>query len=99
MSQRKRLARLQHERTKAKKAYYDDALTLDEFKLEQESINQGVKAAQNAIDHWTIEIEAIRRSLDEALSLLVDPHRLYVEASEGIKSDAGTGGMREDLDP
>lgn len=26
----------------------------------------------------------IRRSLDEALSLLVDPHRLYVEAPEGI---------------
>jgi hypothetical protein len=49
-----------------------------EFKLEQERINQEVKAAQNAIDQWTIEIDAIRRSLDEALSLLVDPHRLYV---------------------
>lgn len=83
-SQRKRLARLDHERTKAKKAYYDDALTLVEFKLEQERINQEVKAAQNAIDHWTIEMKAIRRSLDEALSLLVDPHRLYVEAPEGI---------------
>ena len=83
-SQRKRLARLEHERTKAKKAYYDDALTLVEFKLEQERINQEVKAAQSAIDQWTIEIEAIRRSLDEALSLLVDPHRLYIEAPEGI---------------
>jgi hypothetical protein len=82
--QRKRLARLEHERTKAKKAYYDDALTLDEFKLEQERINLEVKAAQNAIDQRTIEIEAIRRSLDEAPSLLVDPHRLYVEAPEGI---------------
>src|SRR5260370_31281820 len=29
-------------------------------------------------------MEAIRRSLDEALSLLVDPHRLYTEAPEGI---------------
>ena len=83
-SQCKRLARLEHERTKAKKAYYDDALTLVEFKLEQERINQEVKAAQTAIDQWTIEMEAIRRSLDEALSLLVDPHRLYVEAPEGI---------------
>ena len=83
-SQRKRLARLEHERTKAKKAYYDDALTLVEFKLDQERINQEVKATQNAIDQWTIEMEAIRRSLDEALSLLVDPHRLYVEAPEGI---------------
>jgi hypothetical protein len=75
---------VERERAKAKSAYYDDALTLDEFKLEQERINQEVKAAQKAIDQWTIEIEAIRRSLDEALSLLVDPHRLYVEAPEGI---------------
>ncbi len=50
----------------------------------QERINREVKAAQNAIDQWTIEMEAIRRSLDEALSLLVDPHRLYIEAPEGI---------------
>ena len=83
-SQRKRLSRLEHERTKAKKAYYDDALTLVEFKLEQERINLEVKAAQKAIDQWTIEMEAIGRALDEALSLLVDPHRLYVEAPEGI---------------
>jgi site-specific DNA recombinase len=83
-AQRKRLTRLEHERTKAKRAYYDDALTLDEFKLEQERINQEVKASQNVIDQWTIEIDAIQRALDEALSLLIDPYRLYVEAPEGI---------------
>jgi DNA invertase Pin-like site-specific DNA recombinase len=82
--QRKRLARLNHERTKAKTAYYDDALTLDEFKLEQERITRENAAAQAAISQWTIEIDAMRRSLDEALSLLTDPHRLYTEAPEGI---------------
>ena len=30
------------------------------------------------------EMEAIQRSLDEALSLLADPYRLYTEAPEGI---------------
>ena len=82
--QRKRLARLNHERTKAKTAYNDDALTLDEFKLEQERISRENAAAQAAIAQWTIEIDAIRRSLDEALSLLTDPYRLYTEAPEGI---------------
>ena len=82
--QRGRLTRLDHERTKAKTAYYDDALTLMEFKLEQERIGHEAKAAQSAIAHWTIEIDAIRRSLDEALSLLTDPYRLYTEAPEGI---------------
>jgi DNA invertase Pin-like site-specific DNA recombinase len=82
--QRKRLARLEHERTKAKTAYYDDALTLDEFKLEQERINHETAAANAAIVQWTIEIDAMRRSLDEALSLLVDPYRLYTQAPEGI---------------
>src|SRR5579863_7388195 len=40
--QRQRLARLDHERTKAKTAYYDDALTLAEFKLEQDRIGHEV---------------------------------------------------------
>ena len=63
---------------------YDDALTLDEFKLEQERIGHETRAAQAAIAQWTIEIDAMRRSLDEALSLLADPYRLYTEAPEGI---------------
>jgi site-specific DNA recombinase len=82
--QRTRLARLDHERTKAKSAYYDDALTLDEFKLEQDRIAREVGAAKTAIAHWTIELDAMRRALDEAMSLLKDPYRLYTEAPEGI---------------
>ena len=69
---------------KAKTAYYDDALTLDEFKLEQERIGHEVKAAGEAISHWTVEVEAMGRALDEALSLLTDPYRLYTQAPEGI---------------
>jgi site-specific DNA recombinase len=82
--QRKRLARLEHERAKAKDAYYNDALTLDEFKLEQARLGHEAKAATSTIAQWTIEIDAMRRSLDEALSLLADPYRLYTEAPEGI---------------
>ena len=83
-AQRKRLARLEHERAKAKTAYYDDALTLDEFKLEQARIGHEVKAANETISHWTIEVDAIVRALDEALVLLTDPYRLYSEAPDGI---------------
>jgi hypothetical protein len=82
--QRRRLARLEHERAKAKTAYYEDALTLDEFKLEQERIGHEVKAANEAIARWTIEVDAMGRALDEALSLLTDPYRLYTEAPDGI---------------
>jgi len=57
---------------------------LDEFKLEQERIDHEASAARAAIAQWTVEIDAVRRSLDEALSLLEDPHRLYTEAPEGI---------------
>ncbi len=70
--------------TKAKTASCDDALTLDEFKLEQARIQDETKAAQDAIAQWTVEIDDMRHSLDEAISLLVDPHRLYTEAPEGI---------------
>jgi hypothetical protein len=82
-AQRKRLGRLERERTKAKEAYYSDALTLDEFKLEQARIGHEVKATNEAISRWTVEVEAMTRALDEALSLLADPYRLYTEAPEG----------------
>ena len=62
----------------------NDALTLDEFKLEQERIGREVRSANEAISRWTVEVEALTRALDEVLSLLVDPHRLYTEAPEGI---------------
>jgi DNA invertase Pin-like site-specific DNA recombinase len=42
------------------------------------------KTAQEAISRWTVEVEALRRALDEALSLLTDPYRLYTEAPAGI---------------
>jgi hypothetical protein len=83
-AQRKRLTRLEHERAKAKAAYYNDALTLDDFKLEQDRIGREAKAANEAISHWTIEVDAMSRALDEVLSLLTDPCRLYTEAPDGI---------------
>jgi hypothetical protein len=44
-------------------------------------------------------LDPMRRSLDEALSLLVDPHRLYTEAPEGINLMLIQAVCEENLDP
>jgi len=60
-------------------------LDLTEFKAEQERIKQGIKAAQDTIAKWSVELESITRSLDEALSLVQDPQALYDALPEGLK--------------
>jgi hypothetical protein len=65
--------------------------TMTLSRLTSSSSNKSASAAKNAaaqaaIAQWTIEIDAMRRSLDEALSLLTDPYRLYTEAPRASTS-------------
>ena len=45
-----------------------------------------VAGAQQTIARWTVELDAITRALDDVLSLLEDPHRLYTEARRASSS-------------
>jgi site-specific DNA recombinase len=83
--QRQRMIELEHRRKKAKAAYYADVLDIHEFKAEQEAIKHGLKAAQNIIATWSVELDSITQSLDDALHLLEDPQRLYDTLPEGLK--------------
>jgi site-specific DNA recombinase len=83
--QKRRIVELEQRRRKAKAAYYADVLELREFKAEQEAIKRGVKAAQDIIATWSVELESITQSLDDALRLLEDPQGLYESFPEGLK--------------
>ena len=84
-TQKRRLLELEQRRQKAKAAYYADVLDLKEFKAEQEVIRQGMKAAEEIIAQWSVEVDGIIQSLDEALQLLQDPQALYDALPEKLK--------------
>lgn len=83
--QRRRLREFERRRQKAKAAYYADVLDLSEFKAEQEAITHGMRAAEEIIAHWSVELESITRALDNALRLMADPQALYDAVPEGLK--------------
>ncbi len=83
--QKRRIIELEQRRKKAKAAYYADALELREFKAEQEAISHGLKAAQDIITTWSVELTSITQALDDALHLLRDPQQLYDSVPEGLK--------------
>jgi site-specific DNA recombinase len=83
--QQRRIVQLEQRRTKAKAAYYADVLELAEFKAEQETIRQGIRAAEAIIARWSVELESITRALDDALRLMEDTQRLYDTVPEGLK--------------
>lgn len=84
--QKRRIIELEQRRKKAKAAYYADALELGDFKVEQEAIRRGIKAAQDSIATWSVELGSITDALDEALHLLTDPQALYDTVPEGLKT-------------
>lgn len=84
--QRTRIAQLEKARKKNKDAYYADAIGLEEFKADQERIRREIAGAERAIAKLGIEVASLTRSLDEALSLLDDPQRLYDHTPEGLKT-------------
>jgi hypothetical protein len=83
--QKQRLIQLEQRRQKAKAAYYADVLDLDEFKREQATIKQDIRAAEDSIARWSVELDGIRQALDEALQLVADPQALYDALPEGLR--------------
>jgi len=75
-----------HQRArKNKEAYYADALSLEDFKLEQDKTRADITAAEKIIAKWSIELDSMIASLDEALSLMIDPYRLFIEAPDKLR--------------
>jgi site-specific DNA recombinase len=70
---------------KNKEAYYADALSLEDFKLEQDKTKTDIAAAEKIIAKWSIELDSTKASLDEALSLMIDPYRLFIEAPDKLR--------------
>ena len=84
-AQEDRIRRLNQRARKNKEAYFADALSLEDFKAEQDATKNEITAAEKIIQRLTVSLASIERSLDEALTILMDPGRLFVEAPDGIK--------------
>ncbi len=53
--------------------------------LEQDKTRDEITAAEKIIAKLTVTLESIRQSLNEALSIMVDPYRLFTEAPDAIR--------------
>jgi site-specific DNA recombinase len=80
-----RIQRAKQRAAKNKEAYFADALSLEDFKVEQDKTREEIKAAEKVIARWSVELDAIKRALDQACSLLLDPHKLFVNAPDAIR--------------
>ncbi|SDG18862.1 hypothetical protein SAMN05216553_10687 [Lentzea fradiae] len=47
--------------------------------------NSEIAAAEKITTKWTVTAESIKVSLDEALSITVDPYRLFTEAPDAMR--------------
>jgi site-specific DNA recombinase len=83
--QRARIQRLSQRAKKNKEAYFADALSLEDFKTEQDRVNGEIASAEKTIAKLTVTLDSIERSLDQALSVLRDPYKLFTEAPDGLR--------------
>ncbi len=83
--QRRRVAELKNQQQKLIEARYADAISLDLLKTEQERIGRELAGAQQIIARYSTEVAAVLRTVDEALLLCADAHRLYLSAPPAIK--------------
>ena len=83
--QKARIQRLAQRAMKNKEAYFADALSLADFKAEQDRINGEIASAGQTIAKLTVTLGSIERSLDQALSLLLDPYKLFTEAPDAVR--------------
>ncbi len=81
-NQKARIQRLAQRARKNKEAYFADALSLTDFKAEQDRTNAEIASAEQTIAKLTVTLDSIEHSLDQALSLLLDPHKLFTEAPD-----------------
>lgn len=80
-----RILRLKQRSKKNKEAYFADALSLEDFKLEQDRVSGEIASAEKTIAKLTVTLDSIERSLDQALSVFIDPYKLFTEAPDGLK--------------
>jgi site-specific DNA recombinase len=83
--QKARLKSIERLRLKNKDAYYADAIGLEEFKADQARFSAERKAAEGIISRLSVELDSIRGSLDEVVTLLEHPQALYEAMPEGMK--------------
>jgi hypothetical protein len=84
-AQESRIVKLKQRAKRNKEAYFAEALSLEEFKAEQDLTNSEIAAAEKIITKWTVTAESIKASLGEALSIMVDPYRLFMEAPDAMR--------------
>ena len=84
-SQQARITAIRHEQQKAKEAYYHDALSIAEFKEEQQRHTRELAAADAIIQQHLTSLEAIETGVDELLQLTNDPVAFYEAAPDNIK--------------
>jgi site-specific DNA recombinase len=84
-SQQVRITAIRHEQQKAKEAYYHDALSIAEFKEEQQRHTRELAAAEAIIQQHLTSMEAIETGVDELLQLTTDPVAFYEAAPDNIK--------------
>ena len=60
-------------------------MSLADFKAEQDRINGEIASAEQTIARLTVTLGSIERSLDQALSLLPDPYKLFTEAPDTVR--------------
>jgi site-specific DNA recombinase len=84
-SQQARITAIRHDQQKAKEAYYHDAMTIAEFKEEQQRHTRDLAAAEMIIQRHLASLESIESGLDELLKLTTDPVAFYEAAPDNIK--------------
>jgi site-specific DNA recombinase len=84
-SQQARITAIRHEQQKAKEAYYHDALSIAEFKEEQQRHTRELAAVEAIIQQHLTSLEAIETGVDELLQLTKDPVAFYEAAPDNIK--------------
>jgi site-specific DNA recombinase len=75
--QKARIQRLTQRAKKNKKAYFADALSLEDFKAEQDRTSGEITSAEKTITKLTVTLESIEHSLDQALSVLRNPQTVH----------------------
>jgi site-specific DNA recombinase len=79
--QRRRIARLEAERTKLLQAHYADAIPLELLRAEQQRITRELSNAEATLAACETELPAIEATLAKALALSTRCDRLYADGS------------------
>lgn len=83
--QTRRLQRLKAERKKLLQAHYADAITVELLKEEQSRITSEEEAAQRILDACALRFEDIERNLEDALTLVADCQKAYLNAPDEVR--------------